>query len=82
MAFSGFFWRACPLKILFGEVSDFHMVPRGEHVFTRMATSATNAGNISSHDADVFVPSHEDVVAVCGVPKTPFLLFLNRLFRR
>ena len=31
-----------------------------------MATSATNAGNISSPDADVFVPSHEDVVAHVG----------------
>ena len=36
-----------------------------------MATSATNAGNISSHDADVFVPLHEDVVAVVGGAENP-----------
>ena len=36
-----------------------------------MATSATNAGNISSHDADVCVPSHEDVVAVVGGAENP-----------
>ena len=36
-----------------------------------MATSATNAGNISSHDADVCVPLHEDVVAVVGGAENP-----------
>ena len=36
-----------------------------------MATSATNAGNISSHDTDVFAPSHEDVVAVVGGAENP-----------